>query len=57
MENRRCARGADMTRKKMSIVKGWFFHRRTEADDMGGVAGELRILEAEDTQKTTGESR
>jgi len=46
-----------MTRKKISLVKGWFFHRRTETDDIGGVADELRILEANDTQKTTGESR
>ena len=46
-----------MTRKKASLVKGGFSYRRTEADDMGGVADKLRILEANDTQKTTGESR
>ena len=46
-----------MTRKKASLAKGGFSHRRTEADDMGGVADKMRILEANDTQKTTGESR
>ena len=31
-----------MTRRKASLAKGGFSHRRTEADDMGGVADKFR---------------